>query len=279
MELSRGKVVNPILSQQKLIIFVASDSAGETGEAVVKAAATQFYPKVVEIRRIAFIQDSGAIELLIQAAKREHAIIVFTLVVPELREYLLVKARKHHIKTIDLMGNLLQTMEHSFGQEARHKPGMIHPLDEDYFKKVEAVEFAVKYDDGRDFTGILQADIVLVGVSRTSKTPLSMFLAHKTYKVANVPLVPEITPPDLLYTVNNKKIFGLTINPDKLNKIRSERLKMLGLPGNASYANLERISQELEFAQQIMSRIGCTVIDVTNKAVEETASVILERIG
>jgi len=157
-----------------------------------------------------------------------------------------------------------------------HKPGLIHQLDENYFKKVEAVEFAVKYDDGRDFTGVLHADIVLVGVSRTSKTPLSMYLAHKTFKVANVPLVPEIQPPEQLFTVNKHKIIGLIINPDKLNMIRCERLKTLGLPDNANYANMERIKYELDYARSIMARIGCKVIDVSNKAVEETASVILE---
>ncbi|WP_248926649.1 pyruvate, water dikinase regulatory protein [Paenibacillus hamazuiensis] len=265
------------MTKRKLVIFVASDSAGETGEAVVKAAAIQFYPNTVDMRRMAYIHDRSTVDHLLKSAARENGIVVFTLVVPDLRDYLIAQARQLQIKTIDLMGPLLQTLEGAFGQEARHQPGMIHPLDEDYFKKVEAVEFAVKYDDGRDFTGILQADIVLVGVSRTSKTPLSMYLAHKKFKVANVPLVPEIQPPDQLFTVSKDKIIGLTINPVKLNMIRTERLKMLGLPGNASYANVDRISYELEFAGKVMSRIGCTIIDVSNKAVEETASLILDR--
>ena len=155
-----------------------------------------------------------------------------------------------------------------------YKPGLIHKLDEDYFKKVEAIEFAVKYDDGRDPRGILKADIVLVGVSRTSKTPLSQYLAHRRLKVANVPLVPEVDPPEELFSISPEKCFGLRISPDKLNDIRKERLKTLGLNDNASYANMERIKEEIIYFDKIAERIGCTVIDVTNKAVEETANII-----
>ncbi|PZE22689.1 pyruvate, water dikinase regulatory protein [Paenibacillus xerothermodurans] len=258
------------------VVYVASDSAGETGEAVVKAAVVQFYPQQVELRIVPFLEDRAGIDKLIRTAKERDGIIVFTLVIPELRDYLIEQAVRHQLTHIDLMGPILGTLEQRLQQQSRHQPGMIHPLDEDYFKKVEAIEFAVKYDDGRDFTGVLQADIVLVGVSRTSKTPLSMYLAHKKFKVANVPLVPEIQPPEQLFSVSNKKIIGLRITPDKLNMIRSERLKMLGLPETAMYANVERINMELEYADRIMKRIGCTVIDVSNKAVEETASLIID---
>jgi hypothetical protein len=267
------------MAGQALVIFVASDSTGDTGETVVKVAATQFYPRTFDVRRVPFVVEREAIDHLIKEAQRENAIIVFTIVIPELKEYLLEQARIHNVKAIDILGPLLHAIEDELGQKARCEPGAVHPLDEEYSKKVEAVEFALKYDDGRDFSGILHADIVLVGVSRTSKTPLSMYLAHKKFKVANVPLVPEIQPPDLLFTVNKNKIIGLTIKPDILKNIRGERLKMLGLPKNASYANMERITYELEFADKIMSRIGCVVIDVSNKAVEEAASLILDHIA
>lgn len=153
-----------------------------------------------------------------------------------------------------------------------------HLLSEEYFQRVEAVEFAVKYDDGRDAQGIIKADIVLIGVSRTSKTPLSMYLAHKKYKVANVPLIPELPPPDELFTVSKHKVFGLTIDPQYLHVIRKERLKYLGLKADANYADNERIHQELQYASQIMSTIGCLVIDVSNKAVEETAKIIMDEL-
>ncbi|MED4602646.1 kinase/pyrophosphorylase [Paenibacillus validus] len=265
-----------MVTMLKPVIFVASDSAGDTGEAVVRAAAVQFDPLQVEIRRVPFLQEITDIDRMIRTVVERNGAIVFTLVIPELRDYLIEEAERAGIVYIDVLGPVIRTLEHTLKQEARHLPGMIHKLDEDYFKKVEAIEFAVKYDDGRDFSGVLQADIVLVGVSRTSKTPLSMYLAHKKFKVANVPLVPEIAPPDQLFTVSSKKIVGLRIDPEKLNVIRTERLKTLGLPGNATYANTARIHKELEFADAVMKRIGCAVIDVSNKAVEETASIIID---
>ncbi|MEI7026706.1 pyruvate, water dikinase regulatory protein [Paenibacillus sp. y28] len=265
------------MSGKKPIVYVISDSAGETGEAVVKAAAIQFHPVSVEIRRTPFVSDREGIDRALQTAKQEHAVIVYTLVIPELRDYVKKRCREQRIVSIDLLGPVINGLEKMLHKEALQQPGKIHLLDEDYFKKVDAVEFAVKYDDGRDSSGVLKADIVLVGVSRTSKTPLSMYLAHKTYKVANVPLVPELKPPDQLFTVNNKKIIGLTIRPDKLNEIRKERLKALGLASDALYANHDRIEKEIAYAEGIMKRLGCVVIDVSTKAVEETASIILER--
>jgi [pyruvate, water dikinase]-phosphate phosphotransferase / [pyruvate, water dikinase] kinase len=260
------------------IVYVVSDSAGETGEAVVKAATVQFLPVMVVVKRTPFIHDREGINQVVENARASGAVIVFTLVIPELRDYLLEQAVKNQVICIDLLGPIISSLEKALNQQARHEPGMIHKLDEVYFRKVEAVEFAVKYDDGRDPNGVLKADIILAGVSRTSKTPLSMYLAHKSYKVANVPLVPELVPPRELFTVNPNKIIGLTINPDKLNEIRRERLKALGLGEEANYAKVQRIREELTHAEAIMKKLGCIVIDVSSKAVEETASIIMERI-
>lgn len=261
-------------SANRFKVVVVSDSAGDTGESVVRAAAVQFYPSDIEIRKAPFISDISDLDRVLKEALKDKAIIAFTLVIPKLRAYLVSESAKAGITCIDLLGPMLAVLGEATHQEPRYLPGKIHPLDEDYFKKVEAVEFAVKYDDGKDFKGLEEAEIVLVGVSRTSKTPLSMYLAHKKYKVANVPLVPEIKPPENLFAIPSDKVFGLRISPDKLNMIRMERLKSLGLSDDAIYANLERINQELEYADEIMDRIGCTVIDVSNKAVEETASLI-----
>lgn len=257
------------------IVYIVSDSAGDTAESVLKAAAIQFHPHTVEFRRAPYVTNREGVERVVSEAAKANAVVLFTLVVPELRDYLIAQAKKNKVISIDLLGPIIATLEKAFNQEPRHQPGLIHQLDEEYFKKVEAVEFAVKYDDGRDPTGVLLADIVLVGVSRTSKTPLSMYLAHRTFKVANVPIVPELKPPEQLFHVNPDKVVGLIIDPDKLNVIRRERLKSLGLSDTALYAQLERIKQELSYAKQVMDKVGCRVIDVSNKAVEETASVIL----
>ena len=144
-----------------------------------------------------------------------------------------------------------------------------------YFSRVDAIEFAVKCDDGQDPRGLFQADVVLVGISRTSKTPLSMYLANRNIKVANIPLVMEVPPPKELFEIPAKKIIGLTNSPEKLNEIREERLKYLGLSTSSNYASMERIFDELDYSEQIMKKIGCPVINVANKAIEETSAFIL----
>lgn len=265
------------MASTNITVYVVSDSAGGTGEQAVRAAAAQFTPLSVHIKRSSFIQNREGIDTVLRAAKAENGIVAFTLVIPFLRDYMIEQAQKLGLTAVDLLGSLIDTLEKALGSESRHVPGLNHLLDADYFRKVEAIEFAVHYDDARDVTGILKADIVLIGVSRTSKTPLSMVLAHKMFKVANVPLVPELTPPKELFVVSPNKVVGLTIREESLNAIRKERLKALGLPDNAPYATSGRILKELEHARKVMERIGCIVIDVSNKAVEETAGLIMER--
>lgn len=257
------------------IVYVVSDSAGETAELVVKAAASQFQGVLVQFRRVPYVEDVGTLSEVVALAKMNRGIIVFTLVIPEMRQFLLAEAAREGVPVYDIIGPLIEQMEQLFQMAPRCEPGPVRVLDEDYFRKIEAIEFAVKYDDGRDPRGILRADIVLIGVSRTSKTPLSQYLAHKRFKVANVPIVPEVDPPEELFQVSPKKCFGLKISPEKLNEIRRERLKSLGLDDRAIYANIDRIKEELQYFDEIVKKIGCEVIDVTNKAVEETANVIM----
>jgi len=261
-----------------VIVYVVSDAAGDTGEYVVRAAIAQFHPIQTDIRRAPFVTSKIVLEDVTIKAKRLDAIVMYTLVKPELREYMRLLAEQYDVQAIDLLGSLIDLLEHRTGKKSRQEPGLNHVLDADYFRKVEAVEFAVRYDDARDPSGVKKADIVLVGVSRTSKTPLSMYLAHQKYKVANVPLVPEIKPPAELYQVPRDKIIGLTIDLNYLNIIRKERLKALGLPDTASYASTDRIEYELVYANTIMEKLQCTVIDVSHRAVEETASLIMEKV-
>ncbi|MFQ3542743.1 pyruvate, water dikinase regulatory protein [Halobacillus rhizosphaerae] len=263
---------------KKPLIYVISDSVGETAELVVKAALSQFDDGPFDLQRVPYVEDKGTINETILQAKEHEAMIGFTLVIPEFRSHLLAEAKKHNIECIDIMGPMMDAMERYFKTEPRLEPGLVHKLDEDYFKRVEAIEFAVRYDDGRDPRGISRADIVLIGVSRTSKTPLSQYLAHKRLKVANVPIVPEVEPPMELYRVDPAKCIGLKISAEKLNDIRKERLKSLGLGSQASYANMERIQQEINHFNRVVDRIGCHVIDVSNKAVEETANVIMNKL-
>ncbi|MBS4199700.1 kinase/pyrophosphorylase [Bacillus sp. FJAT-49732] len=257
------------------IIYVVSDSVGETAELVTKAAISQFNGSNAVIKRIPYVEEWSHIDEIITSAKKDHGMIVYTLVKPEIRDYMKTMTELHNINGIDIMGPLMDTFEKTFENAPLNKPGLVRKLDEDYFKRVEAIEFAVKYDDGRDPRGLLRADIILIGVSRTSKTPLSQYLALKSYKVANVPVVPEIDPPEELFKVDPKRCIGLKISPEKLNHIRRERLISLGLDDKASYANIERIKREIEYFDTIANKLNCKVIDVTNKAVEETANIII----
>lgn len=260
---------------KKKIVYVVSDSVGETAELIVKAVAAQFNGGHVEIQQVSYVENIEDLKNVIVASKYNNAIIAYTIVIPSLKEYLDRRTKEEGVIAVDLMNPLMEAFIKQFNETPKREPGLMRKLDEDYFRRVEAIEFAVKYDDGREVRGVTRADIVLIGVSRTSKTPLSMYLAHKGFKVANVPLVPEIAPPNEVFHIPRNKCVGLVITPDKLNEIRKERLKHLGLTTQAAYANLDRILEELDYAEKIMKRIGCPVIDVSNKAVEETAELIL----
>ncbi|KYP81068.1 pyruvate, water dikinase regulatory protein [Ferroacidibacillus organovorans] len=257
------------------VVYVVSDSVGETAEFVVRAAASQFDQGHFDIRRISYVDHVEAIEEIVAAAAEVAGFIAYTLILPALRESMREAAARANVRAVDIMGPMMTAFEDVFNALPALRPGLIHQLDDDYFRRVEAIEFAVKYDDGRDSRGLARADVVLIGVSRTSKTPLSMYLAHRRLRVANVPLVPEVQPPEELFALPHGRVIGLTIRAEELNEIRQERLRALGLTESASYASQARILEELRFADDVMRRVGCPVIDVSKLAVEETASKVM----
>ena len=257
------------------VIYILSDSLGDTAEQVVKATAGQFKPNKYEIRKFSYVHNKNQVRNIIEEAKNVNALIIFTTVIQEVKDEIMRLARLYDLLQFDVMTPLLKEFEIFFDTKPKYEPGIIRRLDEKYFRKVEAIEFAVKYDDGKDPRGVKKADIVLLGISRTSKTPLSMYLAYKNIKVANIPLVPEVPLPLEVYEVSKDKIIGLTTDPYKLNEIRLERIKALGLANTkATYADLDRILEELEYADKIYKKIGCPVINVSSKAIEETANII-----
>ena len=256
----------------KPIIYACSDSLGDTAERVARAAACQYDKQEFDIVRMPYIRTEQQVEEIVQKAKEHSAMICCTIISPKLQEL----SNAQNVTLVDIIGPMLAGVGTLTHTEPTMKPGMIHQLDEEYFKRVEAIEFAVKFDDGKNPMGFLKADIVIVGVSRTSKTPLSMYLAHKRIKAANLPLVPEVALPPELFQVPARKIVGLIIDPFKLNFIRSERLRSMGLDSNASYANIERINEELTYARNVMRRLHCPIIDVSSKAIEETANLVME---
>lgn len=261
---------------RKTIVYVISDSLGETAEQVARAAVTQFVATPIGIKRISYVNNKGIVDSIINESINYNSILLFTIVIPEIREYLILKATEFNVDYIDILSPVISMVKQKANSEPTCTPGMLRRLDKEYFKKVEAIEFAVKYDDGKDARGIHQADVILVGISRTSKTPLSMYLASKNIKVINIPLVPEINPPSELFQGLPGKIIGLTNSPSKLYEIRLERLNALGLHHEGNYASLERIMEEINYGEEIMKNLGCPIIDVTSKAIEETAGIIIE---
>ena len=265
-----------IISNTNPIIYALSDSIGGTAESVIKATISQFTETKFDVIRIPYINNKEQIDEALQEAAQHQAVVCYTIVNPRLREHLADRAVELQIQVVDVLGPMLRAIQKNSGLLPKNQAGLIHALDHEYFKRVEAVEFAVKYDDGKNPLGLLKADIVIIGVSRTSKTPLSMYLAHKQLKVANVPLVPEIVPPAELFKVPHHKIIGLLIDPYKLTDIRMTRLKAMGLSEDAEYADVERITEELDYAKGIMRRVHCMIINVSNRAIEETAGIILD---
>lgn len=258
-------------------IYIVSDSLGETAKTVAKACIYQFpNHENWNIKRHPYINNKNLLTDVLEKAKGVNALVMYSMVNQDLVDYAKSYCEDNNISYIDLLSSVIGQMAEKAGIEPIREPGVIRKMDKSYFDRIEAIEFAVKYDDGKDPRGVLKADVVLVGISRTSKTPLSMYLANKQLKVANVPLVPEVPIPKELMEVETKRIIGLTNSPDTLNRIRMERLRALGLSGAANYAKLERILEELDYSEEIMKTLKCPVINVSNKAIEETAGIIID---
>jgi len=254
-------------------VFVVADGTGETAEKVVKAALTQFRGVSVGTETYTRVRSKVEIREIVETAEGEGAFIVYTIIDPEHREFLQQQADEHGVQAADLIGGLVVRLSGHLGEEPLLTPGIKHQMDAEYFKRIEAVEFAVKSDDGQSLQNLKRADMILVGLSRTSKTPLSMYLAHKGYRVANVPLVPEIPPPRELFEIDQEKIYALIIDLNSLVRVRHQRLKALGLPPDAEYAAREHIARELRWCREFYARNPTwPVVDTSSRAVEETAA-------
>ena len=259
--------------RENRIVFVISDATGETAEKVVRAALLQFSGVAVQIRMYTRVRLEAEMRSIVNRAKQIHALVVFTVVSNAHREMLRALCDDENVESVDLIGALMAKLAGFLGEQPRGVPGLLHTISDEYFRRIEAVEFTVRNDDGKEPRNLPKADLVLVGISRTSKTPLSTFLAQKGYKVSNVPLVLGIAPPEELFQINQEKIFGLTIKPEALSQIRQVRLKHMGMPADTSYGQRDHIAQEIAYAQQIFrEHPGWPIIDITGKAVEETAA-------
>lgn len=261
-------------------IYILSDGTGETAASMVRAALVQYHDHEVNIVRCKNVRTDAQVETILDEAAEKKGFIVYTVVSANLRMRLQELAQKKSVLAVDLLGPLLAGFDQYFEVTSSHpEAGLLRSVNEDYFKRIEAIEFTVKHDDGKEVRYLDQADIILVGISRTSKTPLSIFLSHKGWKVANIPLVLGVPVPEELFKTDQRKIVGLTIDVQKLSKIRRNRLDKFG-DSAGEYAAVSHIQREIDYAMELFKKNKrWPIFDVTERALEETASEIIRLVS
>ncbi|MBY0470775.1 kinase/pyrophosphorylase [bacterium] len=258
-------------------IILVSDGTGETAAQMTKAAMVQFGNQYVYFTRYKNVRDQAQMEAICDDAAINKDLIIYTIVSPELRAYLVNRARDKAIPYIDLLGPLLLGLGNYFGYEPKAIAGLLHDVNEEYFKRIVAMEYTIAHDDGRNLTGLEIADLIILGISRTSKTPLSMYLSHQGWKVANIPLIQGFDVPKEVFEVDQRRVIALSIDPHDLAMIRRARLERLGQNEGGEYADPEKVNEEIEFANALFRKNRkWPVFNVTGKALEETASEIIK---
>ncbi len=267
------------MAQKERHVFIVSDSTGSTCEIVVKAALTQFKTTDVYLHKHPNVRNVEDIVRIAEEAQKHRGVIAFTLVVPELRKKILEEGLKRAVPTIDILGPVLSRLQDLLEISPMAIPGLFKHLDEEYYKRIECIDYAVKHDDGRNIRDIKDADVVLVGVSRASKTPISIYLAYRGYKTANVPVIYGMPLPRELDGVEKSRVVGLTVEPYRLRLIRLSRAEKLKMPENDPYIEMNSLMNEVSYALRIFKERGWHIVDVTSKSIEEAATTIMELVG
>ncbi len=264
------------MSHQDGIIYIISDGTGETAATMIRAALVQYSDREINLVRCKNIRSEDQVVPIVQEASERRGMIVYTVVSLSLRNKIRELANGKAIPAIDLLGPVLNTLDSYFGgNSVAPQAGILRTVDEQYFKRIEAIEYTVKHDDGKTLNDLGQADIILVGISRTSKTPLSVFLSHKGWKVANVPIVLNTALPKELFAIDQRRIVGLIIDMESLQRIRKSRLEKFGQDPGGEYASLAHIAKEIDYAHEIFKQNKrWPVFNVTERALEETATEI-----
>ena len=260
-------------------IFVVSDATGITAERVVRAALVQFDDHSIEITRYGEVRDSSTIHDIVMEAASKGGFVVHTFVYENLRTAMLAEGRNHNVTTIDLMGPLLVRLSELLEMPPRSEPGIFIPFDAGYLQRIDAINFTVRHDDGKNITDLDRAEIVLVGVSRTSKTPLSVFLANRGWRVANVPILLDVEPPKELFALPRRRVVGVIVKPERLVELRRARIERMGTKARG-YADLDHVRAEVAYAYQIFDRRrDWPLVDVTFKSLEEASAEIVTLLG
>lgn len=259
-------------------IFIISDGTGRTAKQALNAALTQYENTEVKINIRRNIRSKSQIMNIILEAKKNNGLIIHTLVSKNLRDIILDQGRFYNIETIDLMGPLLGQLSQYFANLPSEKPGIFHEINKSYFQRIEAVEFSLRHDDGQKPDELSMAEIIILGVSRTFKTPISIYLAFRGWLVANIPIILDIDLPEIIAELPPDRIFGLTTMSKKLSDLRKVRDKHLG-GATGDYASLKHVQHELNYARGLYDKHpGWTIIDVTNKPIEEISNEILDHL-
>ena len=259
----------------RLHLHLLSDSTGETLEMIAKAALAQFDGAEVVRHFWPMVRSQQHLDRILGEIANNPGLVLFTLVNAEIRQRLEDHCRALGLPAVDALDAVTEALESQLGQQAHGRPGRQHMMDEAYFERVDAIHYTIAHDDGVLWEDWEEADIVLAGVSRTSKTPTSIYLANRGYKVANVPLVIESPPHNSLFGLGRPMVVGLTTAPKRLVQIRRNRLLSLNEKAETSYVDEERVEKEIQFARRMFGDNGWPVIDVTRRSIEETAAAVM----
>ncbi len=260
-------------------IFVISGGIGTSGEQLVHTLLAQFPGDAVRVTTVGNVRHPEQITDALSQAQKIDALVVHTLVDPLLHDHLLRESQRLQIQAVDLMGPIMEWVTEKLGIAPRAQPGLYRQLHLEYFERVSAIDFTMAHDDGKNPDGWPQAKAVLVGVSRVGKTPLSVYLAVLGWKVANVPLVPQIPVPESLFSLEPQRVIGLTVEPDRLLEYRTRRQKLLGAPGPSVYADPRAIYEEVEEALNVFRRGRFKVVNMTDKTIEQGADEIIRHLS
>ena len=257
-----------------LTVYAISGGSGETAERVARAALSQFENAPVNLVRRGDIRTAEQVRGVVQEATHDESIILHTFVSDELRHVMITEARLHDVDAMDVLGPVLDRFAVRLNLTPLEKPGRISQLAQAPSREIEAVDFAFRHDDGQRVNELDKAEVILVGISRTMKTPTMLYLAYRGWFAANVPLIPEIAPPSVLMSCPSARVFCLVMDSGRLRELRQVRAEQTAIPLEP-YASRERISQELRYCEQLCLRLGWRTIDVTGKSVEEVAREII----
>ncbi len=261
------------------VIFILSDATGDTASRVVRAAMKQFVGDGVAIRRYPNVLRKSEVRGILREAAVTESLVAHTFAAAPLRHMMEAEAAALGLETLDLLGPLLHSLEGFLHRKAKQEPGLLHRIDEQYFRRIDAVEFAVMHDDGKHLDGLKHADIVLVGVSRTGKTPLSVYLALEGWRVGNVPLVREAPMPREILALAKDRVVGLLIDPRRLAEIRRARMDYIAPGSQMTYDDELSVREEIAWSRRFLTKHRIRTVDVTQRAIEETAHLVLSAVG